>query len=187
MIVIEKFLSEKGKATIGYEGYVDTLERKTDAQSGFRYQNRDYKGKFKVKNDCIDYSCFNRSLPYESDGGCIPFRTNWTLPCPESRPGSSSRSHEQNQSSSGWQRRAGKQYTLIYTERRREQWRGWGWGWKLFAQFLFGAVGTVTFWWSIWIMVEWKCEEIIVSMTNFLWDCFYLKQKVYSVDCLWIE
>ena len=49
MSIIQTFSSEKGKAMIGYEGYVYTLERKTDAKSIFRCQNRDCKGKLKVK------------------------------------------------------------------------------------------------------------------------------------------
>lgn len=45
MSAIHKFLSEKGKPMLGYEGYVYTLERKTDAKMIFRCQNRDSKGK----------------------------------------------------------------------------------------------------------------------------------------------
>ncbi|CAM4948843.1 unnamed protein product [Rotaria socialis] len=42
---IKKFTSENGKAVIGYEGYVYTLERKTDVKLIFRCQNRDCKGR----------------------------------------------------------------------------------------------------------------------------------------------
>ncbi|CAF3615372.1 unnamed protein product [Rotaria socialis] len=42
---IKKSTSENGKAVIGYEGYVYTLERKTDVKLIFRCQNRDCKGR----------------------------------------------------------------------------------------------------------------------------------------------
>jgi hypothetical protein len=49
MSTINKFSSEKGKPMLGYEGYVYTLERKTDAKMIFRCQNRDCKGKYFYK------------------------------------------------------------------------------------------------------------------------------------------
>ncbi len=59
MSIIQKFSSEKGKAMLGYEGYIYTLERKTDAKSIFRCQNRDCKGKFKYDNDLYFYFLIN--------------------------------------------------------------------------------------------------------------------------------
>lgn len=44
---IKKFKSEKGKEMLGYEGYIYTLERKTDVKLIFRCQNRDCKGMIK--------------------------------------------------------------------------------------------------------------------------------------------
>ena len=44
---IKKFKSEKGKDIPGYEGYMYTLERKTDVKLIFRCQNRDCNGKMK--------------------------------------------------------------------------------------------------------------------------------------------
>ena len=49
--IIQKFSSEKGKAMLGYEEQIYTLERKTDAKSIFRCQNRDCKGEFKYDNN----------------------------------------------------------------------------------------------------------------------------------------
>lgn len=43
--IIKKFKSEKGKDMLGYEGYIYTLERKTDFKLIFWCQNRDCKGK----------------------------------------------------------------------------------------------------------------------------------------------
>ena len=51
MSIIQKCASEKGKATLGFEEYIYTLERKTDVKSIFRCQNRDCKGKFKYDNN----------------------------------------------------------------------------------------------------------------------------------------
>ncbi|CAF4231708.1 unnamed protein product [Rotaria magnacalcarata] len=45
MSTIKKFSSEKGKSMLGYEGYIYTLERKTDVKMIFRCQNRDCKGR----------------------------------------------------------------------------------------------------------------------------------------------
>ena len=45
MSTINKLSSEKGKPMLGYEGYIYTLERKTDVKMIFRCQNRDCKGK----------------------------------------------------------------------------------------------------------------------------------------------
>jgi hypothetical protein len=44
---IKKFKSERGKDMLGHEGYIYTLERKTDVKLIFRCQNRDCKGKIK--------------------------------------------------------------------------------------------------------------------------------------------
>ncbi|CAF4747283.1 unnamed protein product, partial [Rotaria socialis] len=42
---IKKFKTEKGKDMLSYEGYIYTLERKTDVKLIFRYQRRDCKGR----------------------------------------------------------------------------------------------------------------------------------------------
>lgn len=44
MSTINKLSSEKGKPILGYEGYMYTLERKTDVKMIFRCQNRSCKG-----------------------------------------------------------------------------------------------------------------------------------------------
>ena len=53
--IIQKFSSEKGKAMLGYEGYIYTFERKTDAKSILRCQHRDCKGKSKYDNNIYIY------------------------------------------------------------------------------------------------------------------------------------
>jgi len=42
---MKKFLSEKGKPMLGYEGYIYTLERKVEMKMIFRCRNRDCKDK----------------------------------------------------------------------------------------------------------------------------------------------
>jgi hypothetical protein len=44
MPTIAKRTSEKGKAMLGYEGFIYTLERKTDEKLILRSHNRDCKG-----------------------------------------------------------------------------------------------------------------------------------------------
>ena len=51
MSTINKISSEQGKPMLGYEGYMDMLERKTDAKMIFRCQNRDCKGKYFYKKN----------------------------------------------------------------------------------------------------------------------------------------
>ena len=45
MSTIIKLTSEKGKPMLGYEGFIYTLERQTEAKMIFRCQNRDCKGR----------------------------------------------------------------------------------------------------------------------------------------------
>ena len=54
MSTIVKLTSEKGKPMLGYEGFIYTLDRQTEAKMIFRCQNRDCKGR----------------LPYELNNGC---------------------------------------------------------------------------------------------------------------------